>query len=224
MVNDNLSKLVKAWRLSGRPPQESFDWSKSRANWIKDLPNQLDFIKSLPGSLSRIDVRLICDSAEVDVTNKFLTSMIWGYGDVGYGSYRVRKMFASEGFSEKIETSYLLTVSGGVKEAYQYLSRNRVQQLGPAFGTKWLSFASPRDCAAPIYDSFISLWVSNFAKIDFSQVSTSSEVWNSKTYFRYLDWMVENSSALDIQPDDLELLIFQDATLKFANQSKWSGL
>jgi hypothetical protein len=136
----------------------------------------------------------------------------------------VKKMFSTDAFSEKISKTYSLANSGAVKEAYQYLAQNRVHQLGPAFGTKWLSFASPKNQPAPIYDSFISMWVSAFAQKEFTYVPTSSEVWNDKTYFRYLDWMVQNSTALEIRPDDLEMLIFQDATQKFANQSKWSRL
>jgi hypothetical protein len=224
MTNLRLSKLAKEWRASGSPEQEAFDWSKSRANWMRYLPKQADFIASLPDRLSRKDVRVICDDEEIEVTHKFLSTMIWGYGDIGYGSYRVNKMFRTESFEEVINQTYVLASTGQVKVAYEYLSKNRVHQLGPAFGTKWLSFASPKDQPAPIYDSFISLWVAEFAQEEFTHVPTSSEVWSCKTYFRYYDWMVQNSAALEILPDNLELLIFQDATVNFSNQSKWAHL
>jgi hypothetical protein len=109
-------------------------------------------------------------------------------------------------------------------EAYEFLSKNRIQQLGPAYGTKWLSFASPNVKPAPIYDSFIALWVGKYADTDFVEVSTSSEVWSKKTYATYFEWMISNSEEFGIKPDDLELVIFQDAMLEFSNKSKWMDL
>ena len=113
---------------------------------------------------------------------------------------------------------------GLVMEAYEFLSKNRVQQLGPAFGTKWLSFASPSGQPAPIYDSFIAMWIKKFAKNEFAEVSISSEVWSKKTYGTYFEWMVSNSAEFALKPDELELVIFQDATTEFSAKSKWSSL
>ena len=224
MGNRRLSLKVDQWNRLGKPPQEGFDWSKSRSNWCKDLPSQIEFIGSLPESLSRIDVRKISESIESTVIEKFVASMIWGYGDLGYGSYRVNKMFSTPGFHEKISESFELSSTGRILEAYEFLSKNRIQQLGPAFGTKWLSFSSPITKPAPIYDSFIALWVTKYAKKEFGEVSTSSEVWSKRTYATYFEWMFSNSLEFGIRPDDLELLIFQDATLEFSAKSKWMNL
>jgi hypothetical protein len=224
MINKRLAKMVSEWLESGSPAQESFDWSRSRTNWSRDIPKHKDFIKSLPDAISRKDVRRISERKSFDVVDKFLATMIWGYGDLGYGSYRVNKMFLTPGFREKIETSYGLASEGKTLDAYQYLSKNRVSQLGPAFGTKWLSFASPKGSPAPIYDSFIAKWVEKFAKREFANVSTSSEVWSLKTYATYFDWMALHSDELGLKPDDLELVIFQDATTEFSEKSKWKGL
>lgn len=224
MVNERLASKVAEWVQSGSPAQGAFDWSKSRGNWERDLPTEKLFIDSLPDALSREDVRRISESKKSTVTEKFVTSMIWGYGDLGYGSYRVKKMFSTPGFEEKINRSYELAKTGLVIEAYEFLSKNRVQQLGPAFGTKWLSFVSPISQPAPIYDSFIAMWVRKFAKFAFAEVSMSSEVWSKKTYVTYFEWMISNSAEFGIKPDELELVIFQDATTEFSAKSKWSNL
>ncbi len=224
MTNRRLASKVSEWLDSGRPAQEAFDWTKSRSNWCRDLPLESVFIESLPGALSRKDVRKISESKKTLITEKFAAAMIWGYGDLGYGSFRVKKMFSTPGFQEKINESYNLAESGQVLEAYEYLSKNRIQQLGPAFGTKWLSFVSPKIQPAPIYDSFIAMWVEKYAKKEFAKVSTSSEVWSKKTYSTYFDWMLSNSMEFGVKPDDLELVIFQDATLEFATKSKWKEL
>jgi hypothetical protein len=218
MANLRLASKVAEWNDAGRPPQEAFDWSRSRNNWSRDIPSLSQFINSLPLALSRSDVRSICDQRHCSVPEKFISSMIWGYGDLGYGSYRVKKMFATPGFSEKIHKSFELARAGYVVEAYEFLSRNKVQQLGPAFASKWLSFASSGAQPSPIYDSFISMWVKKYAAKEFAKVSTSSEVWNKKTYSTYLEWMGLNSIELKVKADDLELVIFQDATQEFASK------
>jgi len=224
MLNERLVQKVAEWVQSGSPEQAAFDWSKSRRNWERVLLSEKQFIESLPDALSREDVRQVCESKKSTVIEKFITSMIWGYGDLGYGSYRVEKMLSTPGFEEKISRSYDLVRNGLVMEAYEYLSKNRVQQLGPAFGTKWLSFVSPRAQPAPIYDSFISMWIKKFAKSEFAEVSISSEVWSKKTYGTYLEWMISSSEEFAIKPDELELVIFQDATSEFSVKSKWSNL
>ena len=217
MTNRRLASKVEEWIQQGRPAQEAFNWEKSRNNWIRDIPSEHLFIEDLPVDLSRADVREIHDLKKSTTSEIFVASMIWGYGNLGYGSYRVKKMFSTPSFQEKIDRSYELASVGRVLEAYEYLSKNRVQQLGPAFGTKWLSFASPSAQPAPIYDSFIAMWVDKYAKKDFAGVSTSSEVWNKKTYGAYLEWMLSKSREFGIRPDDLELVIFQDATQEFSD-------
>jgi hypothetical protein len=220
MTNPRLTSIVSAWIKAGRPAQESFSWSKSRSNWCRDIQDLTRFIQLLPESLSRSDVRLVCDHKKFTVSEKFVTAMIWGYGDLGYGSYRVKRMFSTPGFIEKIHQSFDLARSGKTLEAYDFLGRNKIQQLGPAFATKWLSFVSPQDQPAPIYDSFISLWIKKFASKEFSKVSTSSEVWSKKTYGAYLEWMTVSAVSLGVKADDLELVIFQDATHHFSAKGK----
>ena len=224
MTNRRLASIVEEWIQQGRPPQEAFNWKKSRKNWIRDIPTERSFIENLSVELSRGYLRAIHDLKKSKTSEIFVASMIWGYGDLGYGSYRVKKMFSTPGFQEKIDKSYELASTGRVLEAYEFLSKNRIRQLGPAFGTKWLSFASPSEEPAPIYDSFIALWVDKFAKQDFAGVTTSSVVWNKRTYGAYFEWIQKNSVAFRVKPDDLELVIFKDATMEFSARSKWIEL
>jgi len=216
VTNRRLATKVEEWIQQGQPAQEAFNWEKSRLNWIRDIPSEMEFIRSLPRNLSRGDLRQVHDLKNSTTSELFVASMIWGYGNLGYGSFRVKRMFSTPGFQEKIDRSYDLANAGRVLEAYEFLSKNRVQQLGPAFGTKWLSFASPSTQPAPIYDSFIAMWVNKYAKRDFAGVSTSSEVWSKRTYGTYLEWMLSNSLKFEVKPDDLELVIFQDATREFS--------
>jgi len=221
--NLRLKALVADWRRTDSIPQEAFYWSRSRTNWQRDLPKYSGFISKLPQEIDRTFLRTLVANSENSVMEKFLTVMIWGYGDLGYGSYRVNKMFSSVGVEEKISQVFDFCQGAQPLAAYGFLAKNRVTQLGPAFGTKLISFFTPREIVAPIYDSFIWKWMDHYAKDVFANGSSSSEVWSLKIYTKYLNWMKANSSILDCYGDDLELVIFRDAFNQFSSNSSWTG-
>jgi hypothetical protein len=220
-MNRRVSDLVVAWQANGSPIQESFDWSVSLDNWVVKFPEHADFLRIvLPNPLNREDVRRICKDSSFTILEKFLSVMVWGYGDRGYGPYRVGIMLSQPHCRSVLSDAYLLASQGSPKSAYDFLSRNRIRILGPSFGTKFLSFSTPRDIGAPIYDSFIGLWVASFANEDFSGVSTNPENWNPKTYFAYWDWIKEHSDYYLCHPDEIELVLFQDAESTFGRKAK----
>jgi hypothetical protein len=224
MSPTRIEQLVAAWRDRGESHQEAIDWSRAKPNWRRDLPTLAEFISELPSKLNRTLIGEIFDNPDNGIDAKFTTVMIWGYGAVGYGSFRTKRMFASPDFQLKLEKSSQLSQSEQPLAAYRYLSKNKIDMLGPAFGTKWISFASPRSNPAPIYDSFISKWFQHFAADVFAQGPVSSLPWNPSTYSIYLNWMLEQSRLQDMKCDALELLIFQDAMQTFPNSSKWKNL
>lgn len=222
-LNKSLLKLGEDWKRNGSSAQEGFDWNISKRNWIQAFPKDTAFIEKLPLLIDRIEVRRICESTENSIQDKFLAVMIWGYGDRGYGPYRVTQMLDQPHALSVLEKTFELCQLGDPKGAYDFLRLNRIKILGPSYSSKFITFCTPRQVGAPIYDSFIALWVERFAKSDFGNVPTSAERWNSKTYFRYWDWIKEHSIALDCYPDDLELVIFRDAESKFSKSSIWVG-
>lgn len=222
-MNKQLVRLVENWKASGSPRQEGFDWTSSSRNWIKAFPEESKFISSLPDEIDRVAVRKVCDSRKFSIREKFLAVMIWGYGDRGYGPYRVSKML-SQGHSEKVlEHVYDLAYSKEPKLAYVYLMENRINTLGPSYASKFITFCTPREISAPIYDSLIALWIDKYAKSEFSNLSTGTLKWSIKTYSFYCDWIEEHSKKLDCFPDDVELVLFRDAERQFAKSSNWSG-
>ena len=148
--------------------------------------------------------------------------MIWGYGDRGYGPYRVTQMLNQEHAESVLAEVFDICQNGDPKGAYDFLRHNRIRILGPSFSSKFITFCTPKNIGAPIYDSYIALWVAAFAVRDFSGVRTTSEVWNLKTYARYWDWVKEHSEELNCFPDDIELAIFRDAETKFSKASNWA--
>ena len=220
-MNKHVGILVKMWEEEGALEQEGFDWSSSLSNWVKSFPSDSDFIFDLPQEINREHVRDICSKDSYGIREKFLAIMIWGYGDRGYGPYRVTQML-KQSHSESVLTKvFELSHAGKPLDAYDFLMNNRVRILGPSYGSKFLTFCTPREVGAPIYDSLISLWVDRFARNEFEGVSISAENWNLKTYSSYWNWIKEHSKQLNCFPDQVELAIFRDAEKRFSKKSKW---
>ena len=220
-MNEHLVTLVETWKANGSPQQEGFNWKSSKKNWMSAFPEESKFISKLPEEIDRETVRMICNSSKYNIFEKFLTVMIWGYGDRGYGPYRVNQMLSQDHAKEVLAKVFEICQNGEPKMAYDFLRKNRIRILGPSYSSKFITFCTPREVGAPIYDSYIALWVEAFASKDFADVRTSSEVWNSKTYARYWDWVKEHSNALNCYPDDIELILFRDAEIKFSKRSNW---
>jgi hypothetical protein len=222
-MNRRLVRLVRDWKDCGSPGQEGFDWTSSRNNWIKAFVKDSKFISSLPDEIDRLAVREICDSKKYNIREKFLAVMVWGYGDRGYGPYRVSKMLSQVHSEKVLETVYAIAHSKKPKLAYAHLMENRINTLGPSYGSKFIAFCTPREISAPIYDSLIALWINENAKAEFSNVPTGTLKWNLKTYSFYCDWIQDHSQELDCYPDDVELVLFRDAEKLFAKSSNWLG-
>jgi hypothetical protein len=214
---------VQKWQAIGSPGQEGFDWTSSKQNWEKAFPIHIKFISDLPSEIDRVAVRKICESAKYSILEKFLSVMVWGYGDRGYGPYRVNQMLQQSHAMPVLTEVFELAQRGLPKQAYEYLNKHKIKTLGPSYSSKYIYFCTPRDIGAPIYDSYVALWVQSFAAAEFSEVNTSSDRWNLNTYSRYWDWIHEHSTALGCYPDEVELVLFRDAESKFSKSSSWSG-
>lgn len=147
--------------------------------------------------------------------------MIWGYGDRGYGPYRVSRMLSVENAEKVLAEVHSLCSGGKPKEAYDFLRKNRLPILGPAYGTKFITFCTPRETSAPIYDSYVAMWIERFAPQDFTQAPIASISWNPRTYSRYSRWIKEHSDHFGCFPDEVELVLFRDAQKTFAKNSNW---
>jgi hypothetical protein len=147
--------------------------------------------------------------------------MVWGYGDRGYGPYRVTQMLNQPHAELTLREAFNLADSGEPIEAYEFLKSNRIRILGPSYGTKFITFCTPRAIGAPIYDSYIAKWLEMFAAEEFAGTRISSESWNSNTYSRYWGWAKEHSELLQCYPDQIELVLFRDAERLFSKTSNW---
>jgi hypothetical protein len=206
-----LSDLAELWKANGKPEQESFQWSKTSFRWQSALKEYAQFIDTLEPTLNRTQVKnIVCDQS-VDIISRFIASMIWGYGEVGYGPFRVKGILSNPDLDSKLQSTFDLANQGYWLESYARLRDCKIKGLGPAYGTKWLFFCSGPGQEMPIYDSVIAKWIASNASEDFLGIPTSSEYWRPLTYKTYVEYLNRCARDLKISVGDIELLIYNDA-------------
>jgi hypothetical protein len=117
------------------------------ADWAKRMDIQHSF--SLPNqSMTRQEVRLICQDLNQDILKAYLIAMAWGGQGLGPGGKRhAQAAWRDQPFLiSKIEAIR----KGGLSRAQSYdlfIGDSKVDGLGPAYFTKLLYFFSPaNDC------------------------------------------------------------------------------
>lgn len=203
-----LHELAQRWEDAGRPAQSPIAWP--RRSWELYFPEHLDLLNRLPDLISRDDVRrLAVDAAVHDhhALEAFVASMVWGYGNVGYGRWRTRRVLVTNPHAAEAlrYAAHLQTTSGAVESYRSLANAGRLKHLGPAFGTKFLHFVpqSPDANPALILDAIVAAAIAAVSGIRISPV-----VWRTSTYERYLSLIVGWSEALSVEPAEVEMLLF----------------
>jgi hypothetical protein len=214
--------LVDIWRAAGCPTQPAMPWNRER--WNAWNPRHHSTLAALPDALDRPTVRRLCEHATTSpeaAERAFVATMVWGYGEVGYGAFRVNRILSvNRAPGARLHTTAKALSERGAVAGYAELAdyqASRLRFLGPAFGTKFLAFCS-RDAEhnALILDRLVANWLQRNTTLDLDPVP-----WNLSTYARFVDQLQEWSAALDISPDDLECRIFSAESDATGNQ--WSG-
>jgi hypothetical protein len=206
-------------------PQRAFRWMP--AGWRKemhDLPEVLQVLDLLPESVDRTTVRTVV-LAELDggrVLPAFVSAMVWGYGDAGYGATRVRWVLTgvkadAHNAAVRGDVAGLLRTAAevvraqGPVEGFRYMNNaGRIKYLASAFFTKWLYFASALTSAddpnaAPILDKQVHDWLKQHASMTF-------DISRSPDYQRYFDVLTVWGENCGRTPVQVEKAIFGLAT------------
>lgn len=206
-------------------PQRAFLWKPD--GWhseMHDLPDVLRVLETLP---SRIDRTMVRETvlAEIDggrTLPAFVSAMVWGYGDAGYGATRVRWVLTGvkqgahnapvrDDLAGRLREAVAVVRAEGPVEAFRYMSNaGRIKHLASAFFTKWLYFSSalsgPDDPhAAPILDKRVHDWLDQNADVQLD-ISRTHE------YHRYLDVLTQWGDSFARTPVQVEKAIFGLAT------------
>ena len=209
VVPPSVRRVVDAWLAAGSPSQEGIAWPRQR--WIDDFTAEATTFAMLPDRLTRPVIRGACRRAAespAEARRAFLAVMAWGYGRVGYGPFRVRRLLdtAPDAGAELQAAASALREAGPV-EAYARLGNHGVARLvglGPAFGTKFLYFCSPPGGQpALILDRLMSRWLRDNAGLAVNEIR-----WSVPTYRRYLTSMYGWAGELAVAADELEMCIF----------------
>lgn len=215
-------RLVETWRAAGCPAQPAMPWNRQR--WSSWNPRHRATLTALPDPLDRATLRRLCNQAAASpeaAERAFVATMVWGYGEVGYGAFRVNRILSvNRAPGARLRTAAQVLLQCGPGAGYSQLAdyqASRLRFLGPAFGTKFLAFCSrDADHAALILDRLVARWLQRNTRLNLDPVP-----WDRSNYDRYLDRMQEWSAALGTFPDDLECCIFSAESDAIGNQ--WSG-
>lgn len=211
-----------------KPPtqQRAFSWDRSK--WLPkmhDLPDVQQMLDSLDDAVDRSRIRDVVMS-ELDqdhVLPAFVSTMVWGFGDAGYGPIRTRWMLTGINNNTALEAPVRDDVAHLLRRAveivrtegpvagYRHMNNaGRIKNLCGPFFTKWLYFTSavtgPDDAnAAPILDRRVRDWLAEHGGVSLSAYGTPD-------YERYLDLLRSWGSDYGRTPVQVEKTIFELAT------------
>ncbi len=128
-------------------------------------------------------------AGDISATDLFIASMVWGNGGTGYGPYRTAvalKIPRNGAIPERVlEEVGGLASKGDLERAYRTMT-SALWRIGPAFGTKFLYFASPPESNAPIFDGIVAGWKSD--GLPWVSHPSTAWSWNWNTYNLYRSW------------------------------------
>jgi hypothetical protein len=183
------------------------------------------------GRVSRGDVFDIAEQVRVrarPATDLLVASFIWGWGAAGYGPRRLRDIINAAGNQLEPSLQRALDAVNADRDAPEpvagytclyggsdYPDRAapgqrpwaRLRGYGPAFFTKFLYFSTP---GSLILDNRLANAVYNLSQLPHLVTENRQSLnWTPYRYSVYLHWMNQTAQAVGVEPDLLELTLFQ---------------
>jgi len=197
--------LTEGFQYKGRGKR------RRRGELLDGLATRRVFVESLAQtSLTRSTVRQIVSDAGEDgerLVEAFIAVMAWGFPSRGLGPYRTSVMLSpAEGSPKPVDVLPQVVQElrdFGSLAGYESLM-NRLEGCGPAFGTKFLYFASTDADRAPILDDLVARWMSGRGVLGGDGLSIRSRGWNTKDYNGYLAFL--KTASVDLGESDVGLL------------------
>ena len=180
--------------------------------WIERFPGDAKFLKSVAKNLNRKNVRKVCSQRSThSIREKFLAVMLWGYGPYAVGAARTLKITKEQEFESRLKEVYNLAKRGRPIDAISFMAIDPIKGFGPAYGTKFVYFCSPKNVCAPIYDKRVRDWLGKYAKNELYGASLHRIQWHTNSYLAWSQWLQVQAKLLKTNWEDLEYLIFEDA-------------
>lgn len=222
------SQLIETGNFLYRPPRKLMrllEWLQNATlshqpaqiyypeNWLQAVP--LDemrlTIERFPNAIRRFDiVPLAHEAAETEavstVRQLFLATMLWGYGTVGYGPWRMAHITSNLDQLDGVLFSALRAIKyGSVRAAFSALQDAHIPFLGPSYFTKYLYFAG-LGCGIDHYPLILDTRILQslgalLGKRTFSEGTVED-------YKNYVTTLHEWAEMLDCRADSIEYLLF----------------
>lgn len=216
----DLQTRFLSWDARGRPQQVAFEWKKE--NWQRGL-GDIGVLNALPNPIDRAGVAEIFKRIHNADTalDAYIASYLWGYAKAGFGPYRAARVIGlntapvtGKDFAVELCTLAQVAMDNGGVAAYEHIvtkrrhDRHYFRQWGPAFATKFISYAtkaSDQVDTTPILDSVVARWFGKHG----TELGPLRLTWHSSdSYRRYSECMAEWAHELAIEPEQVEQLIF----------------
>jgi hypothetical protein len=183
------------------------------------FPEAESVLTTLPDRIDRAVVREAARHAahgERDARDAFTVTMVWGYGNRGYGRWRTRRVLnGTPHAAQHLATVASVLADAGALDAYaSFTGLCRLFGFGSAFGTKYLHFCpqSVDGAEALILDGVVGRWLRSEAGVHLNVAS-----WSPRTYGQYLNTLAAWARELDVPAPVLEERIFT------AGVTTWPG-
>lgn len=193
-------------------------WEK----YFRDDPDFVALTRRFPDAISRRNLRTLGREAAADlvlVRPLFLATMMWGYGNRGYGAYRTHRMLTDPNAATALPETVALVAQGKLREAYEQCY---LRHCGPAFMTKFLyavGLGTNQDPQPLVLDSRVAQTLASLADeagfpiADFVRGSPFLQ-WYPEGYVRYVELINAWARALGCRPDALELWLFDPSCIE----------
>ncbi|SFN48920.1 hypothetical protein SAMN05216207_101550 [Pseudonocardia ammonioxydans] len=203
-----LHLAFERWCTSGRRQSPTTWRCATWKKWIGD--DRLPTTPTIDRGDAEVAARAATDSDEQAI-RAFVTAMAWGYGRVGYGAWRTRRILDHSGDAAGPRLRAVAEAAHhGPEAAFAAMAAAPLPYLGPAFGTKYIYFctAAVRDQhdgrTAPVLDQVVRRWLARHAGLRLAGT------WSTRQYGLYLDRLESWGTLLGIPSDQVEELVFLD--------------
>lgn len=166
--------------------------------------------------ISRSDVVMAYNnyySGHGDYIRAFLLTMVWGFGNTGYGTYRTNSFLSDTKNTLIIKDSIEAVRSNNLKFAYDNLTK--IKGLGVSYITKVLYFAT-RGAGIQDYALIFDIRVANSlvrlsASNDVYEIVKVSPTSKFEDYQKYNMLIHQSAKQYGVEADAIELFLFKQS-------------
>jgi hypothetical protein len=213
-----LREAHEKWTARRSPEQPAMSWKLEK--WTNRFPQHEAFLTAVHEKpLDRAQVASFGEeiTSEDKATELFLATMIWGFGNAGYGPFRAKRILDTpDAGANLLELAQIASQKDGLAAFDHFASKRRadgkyLKYLGPAFGTKYIYFAQmakqPKK-ATPVMDAVIRHWFAS----NVPDTRLNLHFWDPSSYAAYVDHLTHWAGSLNpgdpLRLDQVEYLIF----------------